>query len=80
MQFGTITQKLFTHSQLQTLIDKGYTYHLIKEGVLIDNLAIYTKKGYKSIVAKSVYLNEWSSAYAIRKYNKLPLKYQKMIN
>lgn len=80
MKLENKNMKLFTHSQLQELIDRGYEYYCIKEGALIDDLAIYIKDGYKSIVAKSVYLNEWSSAYSIRTYNVLPAKYQKMID
>lgn len=72
---------LYTHTKLnETLINQGFEYYCIEEGALIDDLAIYTKEGFKSIVATSVYLNEWSSAYKIRKYNKLPAKYQEMLN
>lgn len=49
------------------------------EGVLLDN-HILQAKGMKTIIIKEVYLNEWSSAYSIKKYNKIPQKYQKVID
>ena len=34
----------------------------------------------KFVVIKEVYLNEWSSAHSIRQYNKIPQKYNKMLD
>lgn len=53
----------------------------MREGVLgHGDLLLYDKKGkLKTIVIHEVYLNEWSSAHTVRKYNKCPKKYQDLI-
>lgn len=54
----------------------GYVYTI--EGSLNDNYIIGAD-GYKTIVIKEIYLNEWSSCNVIRRYNKCPKKYERVI-
>lgn len=49
------------------------------EGSLLDNYIITGEK-IKTYIVKEIYLNEWSSAYNVRSYNKIPEKYQKVID
>lgn len=61
-------------------IERGGNVHVIQDGSLLDyGLAIFTADGCKATVVRERYLNEWSSAYTLRMYNKLPEKYKKMI-
>lgn len=48
-------------------------------GALVDGY-ILTADGCKTTIIKEVYLNEWSSAYSVRMYNRIPAKYQKIID
>lgn len=47
-------------------------------GGLLDS-HIITGNGCKTAVIKEIGLNEWSSAYTIRLYNKMPAKYARVI-
>ena len=51
------------------------TMHVIREGVLLDDIVLEAP-GLKTIVATAQYLNDSSSAYRVRRYNKTPKKYQ----
>lgn len=70
---------LYGQSQLDKLVESGFNYTILQEGSLLDGLVLLTKTGYKSIIAREVYLNEWSSAYSVRIYNTLPRKYQELL-
>ncbi len=63
-------------------IERGGQAHQIKEGVLMhgDWVLFDTNGVWKTIIIKEVYVNEWSSKYSVRMYNKTPLKYQKIID
>ena len=76
---------LYSYKQVDALIEKyvnkgGETLQL-DEGVLgSGNWLLFDYSGrLKFIVIKEVYLNEWSSAHTIRKYNKMPKKYEKIL-
>lgn len=47
-------------------------------GSLVDNY-IMGADGCYTFVVRECYLNEWSSGVTIRKYRKIPAKYQKII-
>lgn len=49
------------------------------EGSLLDNYIIAGDK-IKTYIIREVYLNEWSSAYSVRAYEKTPEKYEKIIS
>ena len=76
--------QLYNLTAVNNLIDRYYqkdpndTCLWTLTGSLVDN-HIITAPNLKSAVIKEVYLNEWSSAYSIRLYNKLPKKYEKVI-
>ena len=60
---------------------KGLEITTIEEGCLgLGKVVIDGGEEYKSYVITEVFLNEWSSDHKIRKYNKLPKKYRKIIN
>lgn len=48
-------------------------------GCLADSY-ILQGDGLKTVIIKECFLNEWSSGYTIRLYNKTPAKYEKIIN
>ena len=50
-----------------------------EEGTLLDNM-LFVAPGLKTVVATVKYLNDSSSAYTVRQYNKTPDKYLKFIN
>jgi hypothetical protein len=51
-------------------------YCLVKEGSLLDGVVILKAKNSKTAVIREVYINEWSSGYSIRMYNRCPKKYE----
>lgn len=73
--------KTYTETAVQKAIDtyikRGGAIDIIEEGCLLSfSLAILHAPNLKYIVIKEQYLNEWSSAYVAKQYNKLPKKYQ----
>ena len=75
---------MYSSESVSKLVDKYYQKGgeivTIQEGSLLDyGLAICFGDKLKTCVINEVYLNEWSSAYKIRFYNKCPKKYDKMI-
>lgn len=52
----------------------------IQEGSLGYGLLVCYGSGLKTCIIREIYLNEWSSSHTIRFYNKMPKKYQKMID
>ena len=77
---------LYDYKQVDALIakyvDKGGETLQLDEGTLgSGDWLLYDYSGsLKFIVIKEVYLNEWSSAHTIRKYNKIPKKYEKILS
>lgn len=65
----------------QKYSDLNGTITTIEEGCLLNyGLAIFTAEGKKTAIVREKYLNEWSSAYTVRFYNKLPKKYANLLN
>ena len=53
----------------------------LDEGVLgLGTVILHNAKGKKTIIIKEFYINAWSSGHTIRKYNKIPKKYLKLID
>lgn len=52
----------------------------IQEGSLGYGLIVCYGSGLKTCIIREVYVNEWSSGHTIRFYDKMPKKYQKMID
>lgn len=78
--------KNYSLSACESLIDryvndfKGNCL-IINEGCLgLGTVLLYGANGKKAILINEIYLNEWSSGHTIRKYNKLPKKYETLIN
>ena len=56
-------------------------FYVIDEGTLLEyGLAILTSDDKKTYIIRECYVNEWTSGYSIRRYNKTPRKYQDMID
>ena len=71
-----------TNEQISALIDRylgydGMVYTI--EGTLNDNY-ILNAEGKKTVIIKEHYLNEWSSCNVIKRYNKCPKKYEKVMD
>lgn len=70
----------------ETLIQKyiyGYNGEatIIDEGILgLGTVLLHNAEGKKTIVIQEVYLNPWSSTHTISKYNKMPEKYEQILN
>jgi len=79
---GVGRSNLFSSSEISKLINQylnlgGYITE-IEEGSLGHGNLIISAPGYKHVVVKEIYLNEWSSAHTVRFYNKLPKKYENL--
>jgi len=77
--------RLHTLSTCEDLIAK-YTNQYngeittLEEGCLgLGTVLLHNAEGKKTILIKEVYLNHWSSGHTIRKYNKMPQKYKKLL-
>lgn len=75
--------KLYSCTAVENLMnrykDKGGEITEIEEGCLGYGFIILYGPGLKTAVIKEVYINEWSSAHTVRLYNKMPKKYEKML-
>jgi len=60
-------------------LSKGGEVVVTREGALLDDLIMFGE-GLKTTIITAVYLNEWSSAYSSKSYNRTPKKYLKFIN
>ena len=67
---------------IDTYISKGGEALQTDEGVLMHgDWLLYDLNGkLKFIVIKEVYVNEWTSRQTVRKYNKIPKKYFKVLD
>lgn len=66
---------------IQRYIDLGGECHQIEEGVLGHGTLLLTGAPQRRhIVVREVPVNEWNSLHRIRQYNKLPIKYQKILS
>jgi hypothetical protein len=74
---------LYTLDSVKNLIDKyvqiGGDVLEVVEGSLGYGTTICTAEGKKSAVIQEVFLNSWSSGHTITMYNKLPKKYETLI-
>lgn len=52
---------------------------VLDEGSLLFGLVVMFGDGLKTVVVTEAYLNEWSSAYKIMRYNNMPAKYRAML-
>jgi len=72
---------MYSLQQCESLITNaamnGCNVEIIEEGVLgLGLIAINGGEDYHSYVIREVYISSWSSGHTIRKYKKLPKKYQ----
>ncbi len=74
--------KLYDLKAVEKLIDeycgKGGGFSTLNDGALLDDYIMFGPE-LKTCVAKARALNEWSSAYTLRFYNKTPEKYAEFV-
>ena len=76
-------KKNYSIKYIQKLIDlyserDGY-FVTLKEGVLGYGLSMLYGEGLKTTIIQEYYINAWTSGHTVIKYNKMPKKYQKML-
>lgn len=76
--------KLYANNVVEDIINKyiqkeGEILEVV-EGCLGHGTTICMGDGLKYTVINEVFLNSWSSAHTILMYNKLPKKYEKLID
>jgi hypothetical protein len=53
---------------------------ILEEGVLgLGTILLHSAEGKKTIVIKEFFISAWSSGHSIRRYNKMPKKYVKLL-
>ena len=58
---------------------KGELFQL-EDGVLgLGKIVLHNAKGYKSVIITEFFINSWASGHSVRKYNKLPKKYENLM-
>lgn len=63
-------------------LDRGGDFEELEEGLYTYGLAMlhaHPDLKLKTFIIQEVVLNEWSTAFTIRGYNKTPKKYEKML-
>ena len=75
----------YTLKSCETLIDTyintyGGDMFLLEEGVLGLGKILLCAEGKKTVIIKEIYLTAWSSGHTIRRYNKTPKKYTKLMD
>lgn len=75
--------KNYSLNHIRILIDKynakGGEVVTLQEGVLGYGTTILYGEGLKTTIIQEYYINEWTSGHTIRMYNKMPKKYEKML-
>ena len=78
--------KTYTLKSCEELIDRYVNQYngeltVIDEGCLgLGLILLHNAQGKKTIVIREVYVNAWVSTHTIRRYNKIPKKYNKLLN
>jgi hypothetical protein len=54
---------------------------ILSEGILgLGTVLLHSAKGKKTVVIKEYYITSWTSGHSVIKYNKIPKKYQNIID
>lgn len=78
--------KYYTMEACSNLIDKYINEYKgeatnVCPGVLgLGKVVLHGAPHKKTIIITEVFLNEWSSGHTVRAYNKIPKKYEQLIN
>lgn len=65
---------------IKKYVDLGGEVSILEEGVLgYGTLLLHNAPGKKVIVIKEVYLDPWSSGHTVKMYNKMPKKYEEVL-
>ena len=65
---------------IETYINHGGDAVTIREGVLGHGFMIIRAPGLKTVIVKEYALNEWSSVHDVSFWNKMPKKYQTILD
>ena len=75
--------KNYSLNHIRILIDKykakGGKIITLQEGCLGYGLCMLYGEGLKTTIIKEYYINAWSSGHNVIMYNKMPKKYEKML-
>lgn len=72
--------KLYTSEALEKTIASGdWDIETLNEGSLLGGDMILRREGYKTMVVFEHYLNEWSSAYRVRRFDETKEKSRKAL-
>lgn len=76
-------QKNYSVNYIKNLIDKyikkGGEVIELEEGVLGYGVTMLYGEGLKTFIIKEYYINAWASGHTIRAYNKMPRKYEQIL-
>ena len=78
--------KNYSLNACENLIDKYINNHggeatIVREGVLgLGTILLHSADGKKTIVINEYFISAWSSGHSVIMYNKIPKKYQKIID
>lgn len=76
---STIYDLDFCENLIDIYIEKGGEAITLVEGGLGLGMVICFGEHLKTTIIKEVALNEWSSGHTVRMYNKMPKKYEDML-
>ena len=76
---------MYNYQQIDKLIERYSNIEnsetiQLSEGVLGSGNCILTAPGKKTAIIKEVYVNAWQSTHTVKMYNKIPKKYQSILN
>jgi hypothetical protein len=76
---------MYTYQQIDKLINRYSQLEnseiiQTSEGVLGSGNWILMAPGYKTAIINEVFVNPWNSTHTVKMYNKIPKKYQKIID
>ena len=70
----------YVDNLIEKYMSKGGQMYTINEGSLGYGDVILFGEGLKTCIVNEVFLNPWSSGHKIRFYNKMPKKYNDILN
>lgn len=73
--------KLYTQEALDKTLESGdWDIETLNEGSLLGGDVVLRREGYKTMVVFGHYLNEWSSAYQVKKFDETKPKSKKALD
>lgn len=69
----------YIQNLINRYIEKSGEFVTLKDGCLGYGLSMLYGEGLKTIIIQEYFINSWESGHTIRKYNKMPKKYENML-